>query len=361
MKAYFHIAGSLFLGLVIQGANSFGATGASSQPSAQSWDGKPPIHSDALDMRDYSAILKSQAIRDELNLTAAEQKQMDLEKAFMERRIDSAAGDPLYGPDPTVSLLGNVKQLLTWTGMRVRRILTLEQDAKYQSLFDDHRLSPVVISVAVGGGQELASLGWEEYHQIAIQWPHLASDHPTTAPSQTSVQPEPQQQPLDKGDRTLRAMHRLLPAGFTATDIIGNDHGGPFVMADPDQGPVFGFHITLGKWMGNPVVHQMVPIYQQNNPPTGSGVVYARPGYVVNGVMTDCASGLDAVRIQFARWKDGKVMTSDTYMSDWIGNLSGEEQEMLGGNASAVYGICGRHGINIDALGLVVQENGTKP
>jgi hypothetical protein len=363
-----------FLVLAASMAQGFGislgaTTPPASQPSQQSSADKPRLHSDALDIRDYSAILKSQGIRDELKLTDAQEKQMDLEKAFLERRLDSLTGDPMYGPNPTVSLFDAVKQLLTWTGIRTRRILTLDQDDKYQSLYDDHRLSPVGISVAVSDGRDLTTLGYEVYHEIEIQWPRL-NDKPTTSPSSTppsspsavAAAPATAQPSLDEGDRTLRSIKRELPAGLVPTDIAGDDGGGPFVKAANDQGPVFGFHVTMHRWMRRQVIGQIAPIYQRTNPPTGTGIVYARPGYVINGVMADCStSGINAIRVQFAKWKDGKVIASDTYNSDWIGVPTGEDQEMLGGNAAPIFGVCGRQGMNVDALGLVVAKSDANP
>lgn len=356
------------------------ADSPTTQSSSTASKEKPRIQSDNLELRDYSAILKSQAIRQALGLSEDQQKQLDRERDFMDRRLDAAADEPLYGPNPTVELLERMKQLLMWTGQRARNVLDDEQDVKYQALFDQHRLSPIALEVAVASAPN-RGLGFETYHQVEVQWPQLASaaaptsattapasaavlpPSPTTAPDQSAAQapaaPNPAESSAPRGklpDWVQKGIERELPSGCAATNIVGGSGGGLFVDASTEQGPVFGLRVTLGHWMHQPVIRRIAPLYESANPPSGTAVVYARPGYIVDAVLADYGDNLNAVRVRFARWKDGKIDLSDTYDAHWIGIPAGEAQELLGGTTSPVMGICGRHGLNMDAFGLVIAD-----
>jgi hypothetical protein len=46
--------------------------------------------------------------------------------------------------------------------------------------------------------------------------------------------------------------------------------------------------------------------------------------------------------------------SKDTYLSDWFGTPIDDQPTQLAGHGERVIGICGRKGLNVDALGLVV-------
>jgi hypothetical protein len=62
------------------------------------------------------------------------------------------------------------------------------------------------------------------------------------------------------------------------------------------------------------------------------------------------------VQILFARFKDGKVDLKDSYKSEWIGTPTGGPTTQIAGHGEIVVGTCGRKGLNMDALGLVVRK-----
>ena len=53
----------------------------------------------------------------------------------------------------------------------------------------------------------------------------------------------------------------------------------------------------------------------------------------------------------------GKPNPADQYTSDWIGRAtSGQRPKLIAGHGERVVGVCGRKGMNCDALGLVIIQ-----
>lgn len=150
-----------------------------------------------------------------------------------------------------------------------------------------------------------------------------------------------------------------VPPGSVKTDLVGGAKGGgPFVRAKSPATPVIGFAYETGKWMNHPAIKQLEPLYQK--PDGVTAVVLAKDGYVVGGVIVDAMDDVRAVRVIFVRLKDGKVAADDTYMSDWIGTPAGQ-QTTLAGKGETVVGICGRKGLFLESLGLVVVAPAGSP
>jgi hypothetical protein len=84
----------------------------------------------------------------------------------------------------------------------------------------------------------------------------------------------------------------------------------------------------------------------------------AKSGYAVGSVEV-CSDtvAIIALRITFVRVKDGSRVPSDTYQSPWIGETDGGEMHALPANGETVVGIFGRHGLNLDAMELVVLDS----
>lgn len=157
----------------------------------------------------------------------------------------------------------------------------------------------------------------------------------------------------------LDALGLLLESDIRKTAIVGGPGGGPFA-SDVTGAPVTGFGYKLGNWGGRSVLSNLEPVFSDSDPSRpqddNAKVVRAREGYVVAGLLADTdETNVTAVRITFVRLKNAVLDPSDTYQSDWIGTPSGIHQKQLGGeNGQIVLGTCGRKGLNLDALGLLV-------
>jgi hypothetical protein len=62
---------------------------------------------------------------------------------------------------------------------------------------------------------------------------------------------------------------------------------------------------------------------------------------------------LDGFRVVFTRIKNGQLNPDDSYESCWLGGRGGGPEVTLSGNGNPIIGIHGRHGADIDAIGLV--------
>lgn len=81
----------------------------------------------------------------------------------------------------------------------------------------------------------------------------------------------------------------------------------------------------------------------------------AKEGYAVSGLTVETdGTNVTAVRITFARFEKDHLVLDDSYKSDWIGLSTGEGTHELAGDGRIIVGACGRRGLNLDALGVVV-------
>jgi hypothetical protein len=65
---------------------------------------------------------------------------------------------------------------------------------------------------------------------------------------------------------------------------------------------------------------------------------------------------VNAVRIVFmAIDKAGKLDSSKSYKSEWLGKPTGRKVRTVDGGGATVIGIHGRRGAVVDAIGLVVE------
>ncbi len=142
------------------------------------------------------------------------------------------------------------------------------------------------------------------------------------------------------------------------TETVGGHGGGEFTSVSPTGAPVVGFRVTFGQWAGKQILRQVVPLFDRasSQPQAADAAVpMAREGYVVSGIIVnyDKISAI-ALRVIFARYSDGVINSNSTYTSDWIGKSDGGAERQLAGKGETVVGVCGRRGMNCDALGLVV-------
>jgi len=152
-----------------------------------------------------------------------------------------------------------------------------------------------------------------------------------------------------------------LPEGAVETEMVGGHGGNAFVHVDPSSagGPVLGFRYSMGHWSGRDVLRTLDPLFSASDaaemdPRTMT--VMARDGYVVGGLMLDTDElNAVAVRVLFLKLKDGHPDLTDHYTSPWIGVPSGISTKYLAGHGERVLGTFGHKGLNLDAVGLVLE------
>ncbi len=150
-----------------------------------------------------------------------------------------------------------------------------------------------------------------------------------------------------------------------------------FIEMVPDGAVLIGFEVGLGKFVKNPVVHSIRPIYntaqgetngtQQGGFDNGQVVVKAKPGYAVAGLTIKAGLGIDGLSVKFMRLDGQTLNSADSYISDWIGGKGGGRETLIGGNGSPIVGIFGKFNREhvVTGLGLMLDQlsepNGTSP
>lgn len=180
--------------------------------------------------------------------------------------------------------------------------------------------------------------------------------NPTTRPGEGPAQSDlnPPRTP-----RMTGGFDRGLPSGAIETQILGGNGGSRFVHASPSGAPVVGFRYASGNWMGKSVLRQLDPFFDRPaaDAPAALSTVFAREGYVVGGLTVENdGKNVVAVQVLFVRFTNGQIKPADNYKSDWIGTSTGAATQELGGKNQVIIGTCGRKGLNLDALGLVLAR-----
>jgi hypothetical protein len=149
------------------------------------------------------------------------------------------------------------------------------------------------------------------------------------------------------------------------TAIVGGHGGGAYTRSNSVADPILGFRYEIGTWDRQSVIHRLDPLYSiaaANTDPERPRinrhphVLMARDGYVVGGLMVDGENYANAIRVIFIRANGKTLNPADTYMSDWLGVPINDHPTQLAGKGERVIGICGRKGLNFDALGLVIAQ-----
>lgn len=147
----------------------------------------------------------------------------------------------------------------------------------------------------------------------------------------------------------------ILPEGqVTHTVLLGGMGGSPIELRTPEPRNVIGFAYKMSVWANRPIVESFEPVYERPAIPRAD-LVLAKEGYVVGGILVDSDLYTHAVRVIFVRMENGRPNAEDNYLSDWIGQpVSHQLPKQLAGHGERVIGVCGRKGLNMDAIGLVI-------
>jgi len=179
---------------------------------------------------------------------------------------------------------------------------------------------------------------------------------PRPAPPVGGLRPPPA-----KPDRAAREAAEAAAELADRTELVGGNGGGPFARPTAGGAPVVGLRYSMGNWGGRPCLRDLEPIADPAAPPADNAnaqSVLARDGYVLSAIAAvRDETNVVAIRPQFARLKDGRPDPADQYDGEWIGAAPGGAQPtLLGGGGVKIIGVCGRRGLNLDAVGLLIDS-----
>ncbi len=295
-------------------------------------------------------------VEDTLAVDGDQEPQLSTAKDRMEFQLENLSGD-------SGSLVDRSKEILAASGQSVRDILSDDQDAKLQVLFESGTLEPLEVRLVGDGSPSLR--GSAVYRRIEILYTDFGRPVIAGATAQRGAGEEMPEIVRGFGDepqkvrRTRRnRLNSDIPDGCTKTDIVGGSGGSAFVAVKTANDQVIGFNASLADWMGHRIVHKLEPIYASatDSPPTGTDVLLANDGYIVGGLVVDSDDCVNAFRVIYVRHENGLLEANKSYMSDWFGVPTGHFQQTLGNNGQPVVGIFGRSGMNLDAVGLVQAQ-----
>ena len=142
------------------------------------------------------------------------------------------------------------------------------------------------------------------------------------------------------------------------TNVYGGPGGGPFALTRNDDKPITSIKYTAGNWANLDMLKTVELLAFDAPQPPGAGFEKAREGYIVAGIEANYGKYVFAIRVIYMkRGTDGKPDPSDQYTGEWLGNkLDQAKTVKIAGDGSQVIGICGRKGLTLDAVGLIVLE-----
>jgi S1-C subfamily serine protease len=172
---------------------------------------------------------------------------------------------------------------------------------------------------------------------------------------------------VPNGDAAVRRTVEGDPR-VALTEVIGAQGGGPFNTYDPDYRPMIGLSYSLGEWMRVGCVHQVEGIFNRADADALHGhvqTVVARDGYAVGGLLVERDdTNVVAFAVVFMACRDGRLVPSDRYTSPWVGDHKEDDtggHAELGCDGRTVVGLCGRRGLNVAGLGLVLRAGDPTP
>jgi hypothetical protein len=159
-----------------------------------------------------------------------------------------------------------------------------------------------------------------------------------------------------------------LPQGMQRTELVGYhpEQGGPMVQVNPQGKPMIGVKYVAGEWGGHKAFRVFEAVFEEPRDKKPNEVyVMAKEGFVVtsitvNGMPNNGTPGVPALFLTFAKRAGDTVDQKTAYNSPWLGKQVGDVKKKLGGNGQIVYGICGRHGLNLDNLGVITKGGAAK-
>lgn len=148
------------------------------------------------------------------------------------------------------------------------------------------------------------------------------------------------------------------PSRNVNTAEVGGQGGAPFAELGGSGALLIGFRASIG---GNQLqaLRGIYRLGERVNDGPSHGVtrhelreILAKPGYAVGGVKAKGADRVTAFNVVFMKVKGPMLDPADSYESGWLVG-DGNGAATLGGDGYPVIGLIGRHGNDLDALGLI--------
>ncbi len=201
-------------------------------------------------------------------------------------------------------------------------------------------------------------------------------------PPRKSGRPTSARRLMPEADRTLQIGNvgpdtsKPAEVAIQADRIATRTSEGPLADGNPNErfrevapgrALLVGLRVAYVPIFGGPKVAAIQAVYQEgqtyvDGSPFGKEIpmemtILARPGYAIGGIHTRTGLTVDAFRVIFMRFHNGRLDPGDAYMSDWLGDPRGGSPKTILSAAKPVIGIHGRtNGREINMLGLLAAE-----
>jgi SLA1 homology domain 1, SHD1 len=139
------------------------------------------------------------------------------------------------------------------------------------------------------------------------------------------------------------------------TQLVGGSGGFDFrqIGRSKDQTHVMGLLCWASSWEGKPAIILRMPFFDRGRPP-GGGVLMAKEGYAIGALKVAAGDLVTSLQVVYMRIKpDGRLDPADSYEGELVGDPAGKTPVVIGGTGAPVFGIYGRRGAVLDAVGLV--------
>lgn len=161
-----------------------------------------------------------------------------------------------------------------------------------------------------------------------------------------------------------------LTDALFATRSLGNKKFPTDCIVHPERWPLCGFRFCVYSYRNDDIIKVMQPIFrhpatedQQTGPMIGQIDVpcefveeIGKPGYFVGAVQVRWGSRVHGIRFRYDRLKDGQLVASDSYFSDWYGGREGMKGQLIESNGKPVAGIHFASDADVDCIALVMPR-----
>jgi hypothetical protein len=165
----------------------------------------------------------------------------------------------------------------------------------------------------------------------------------------------PTSPPIPPGSSSA-ASNTALPFPTEESKLIGGSGGGPRRSVNREGRPMIGVRSRMGSYRDEAVVQNFDPLFEKEASRRGYESLYAKDGYAVGAIQVDADQYVNAIRVAFMRLDGDQLDTSDSYVSEWIGEPTGRDLQSINGEGKLVVGVHGRGTIIQDAIGLVFKK-----
>lgn len=181
--------------------------------------------------------------------------------------------------------------------------------------------------------------------------PGRATDGGPRAPDRASTGQRPPI-PFGPGSRigSSRTTYKTVDS-----PLVGGQGGGPRRIVDREGRPMIGVRHRMGSWAGKEMVKSFDPLFERGRPRPGYDELFAKDGYAVGAIQVDGDQYVYAIRVAFMRIDGDRLDPNESYVSEWIGNPTGQTPKTLNGDGAFVVGVHCRATLILDAVGLVFK------